>query len=270
MIAISEAEFNTLVDYIKRYYGIDLTKKKVLIEGRLSKALKEQGFSSYTAYLDYIFSNPTSDEAKKMISYLTTNHTYFMREPAHFQYFKEAVLPYYDKTLKDRDLRIWSAGCSTGEEPYTLAMIIHDYFGYRKPDWDTRILATDISVHALSKAREGVYRAEELKNVPNIWKLNYFNKIDEDRFEISKKIKDDVIFRGFNLMNDVFPFKRKFHVIFCRNVMIYFDLETKEKLVQKLYKHTEPGGYLFVGHSESLNRNDNCYQYVMPSVYRKG
>lgn len=269
MITLKEKEFTSLANYIKKYYGIDLTEKKVLIEARLSTLLMEKGFRDFASYFEYIFSNPSSSDAKKMISRLTTNHTYFMREPAHFYYYRDHVLPYFDKTLKSKDFRIWSAGCSTGEEPYTLAMLNDEYFAHRKVEWDTEVLATDISVTALEKAKAGIYMAEEIDVLPSVWKSLYFEKINETSYRVVSKCKKDVTFRCFNLMEEVFPFKKKFHVIFCRNVMIYFDMETKNRLVQKFLQYTEPGGFLFVGHSESLGRNQEGYRYVMPSVYRK-
>lgn len=270
MLAIDEKDFIKLVNYIKKYYGIDLSKKKGLVEGRLSNMVYEKGFCNFSSYLEYVFSNPKGDEPKKIISKLTTNHTYFMREPSLFKHFKDEVLPYLDKSLKEQDLRIWSAGCSTGQEPYTLAMMLDEYFGYRKADWDAKILATDISVPVLEKAKNGIYTKEELKDIPKLWMLNYFDAIEKDKYQVNNHIRKEIIFRGFNLMEEVFPFKKKFHVIFCRNVMIYFDNETKKNLIDKFYQFMEPGGYLFVGLSESLNRNDTSYKYIMPSIYRKG
>ena len=192
-----------------------------------------------------------------------------MREQEHFQYFKDKVLPYFYSNIKDRDLRIWSAGCSTGEEAYTLAMILQDYFVVEKDIWDKKILATDISANALRKAINGTYNGEDLERLSERWKLIYFNKIDNDNYKVTDQLKNEIVFRIFNLM-DTFTFKKKFHVIFCRNVMIYFDKETKERVVKKFYDMTETGGYLFIGLSESLNLDKTQYKYIMPSVYRKG
>ena len=144
-----------------------------------------------------------------------------MRESEHFVFFRDLVLPYLYKIVKDNDLRIWSVGCSSGEEPYTLAMIINDFFREEKMWWDTKILATDISRKVLGKAIKGVYTNDAIKTLPPTWKQNYFKKIGNDISEISDIIKKEVIIRKFNLMESLFPFKRKFHIIFCRNVMIY-------------------------------------------------
>lgn len=270
LITLTENEFRKLTTYIKTNYGINLIEKKTLIEGRLNNLLIEKGFHNYSDYMEYVLSDLSGNEISSLINKLTTNHTFFMREVSHFDYFKNVVLPYLKNNCKDNDLRIWSAGCSSGEEPYTLSMIISDFFGNDKMYWNTKILATDISLRALDIARNGIYPGEDVENLPSYWKLNYFSKIDHENYEISHEIKNEVIFRTFNLMDARFPFKKKFHVIFCRNVMIYFDEKTKMELINKFYDITEPGGYLFIGHSESINKGESKYNYVMPAVYRKG
>jgi chemotaxis protein methyltransferase CheR len=270
MISINDGDFSTLTQFIKSNYGINLTQKRTLIEGRLSNIILEKGFDSFSDYLEYVFNDKTGEEIIILINKLTTNHTYFMRESKHFDYVRDTVLPYLAETVKDRDLRVWSAGCSTGEEPYTLEMIMQDYFSNQMM-WDTQILATDISNRALEIARHGIYSEEAIKEIPSMWKLNYFEKMagNETNYKVKQNIKNNVIFRVFNLMNQEFPFKKKFHIIFCRNVMIYFDQPTKDALVEKFYDSTEPGGYLFIGHSESVNRDSTRYKYIMPALYRK-
>ena len=211
----------------------------------------------------------SGEAAVAFINKITTNHTYFMREPEHFNYFRDKVLPYLKTTVTSRDLRIWSAGCSTGEEPYTLAMIIDEFLGPEKKNWDAKILATDISLKALDEARKGEYGSKEIEPVPASWKHNYFTRIDSETSAVCDSIKNEVIYRRFNLMDQTFSFKKKFHVIFCRNVMIYFNNETKHELVGRFYDATETGGYLFIGHAESLNRDQTKYKFIMPAVYRK-
>jgi chemotaxis protein methyltransferase CheR len=211
----------------------------------------------------------TGKAATKLINKITTNHTFFMREVDHFNYFRDKILPNLEKTVRDKDLRVWSAGCSSGEEPTTLAMIVNDYFGKEKMWWDTKVLATDISDRILERAKSGQYSNEQLASLPMNWKTNYFKRINNENSVLIDKLRNEIIYRKFNLMEDAFPFKKKFHVIFCRNVMIYFDNKTKAELVNKFYELTEPGGYLFIGHSESLNREGTRYKYVMPAVYRK-
>lgn len=271
MQTITDKEFKKLADYIKSNYGINLTdKKKALVMGRLRNVLQQKSFNNFSEYFDYVVLDRTGEAVMTLVDKITTNHTFFMRESDHFDFFAKSVLPYWSSILKgDKDLRVWSAGCSSGEEPYTLAMIMADFFGTQKPFWDTRILATDISMEIINKAIRGIYPNESIETVPIEWRRKYFRKLDSNNSVIADNIKNDVIFRLFNLMIQRFPFKKKFHVIFCRNVMIYFDEKTKMDLVNKFYEFTEPGGYLFIGHSESLNRQETKYKYIMPAVYRK-
>jgi chemotaxis protein methyltransferase CheR len=270
MLTITEKEFRQLADYIEANYGIRLKdEKKTLLTGRLYNVLIDNNFNSFSDYYDYIISDETGNAVNTLINKITTNHTFFMREVDHFYYFKDKVLPFLKKVEKDKDLRIWSAGCSTGEEPYTLAMIIDEFFGKEKMWWDTKVLATDISSRVIDTAMQGIYSNEDISSLPSNWKLNYFKRYDNKNSILTEKIKNEVIYRKFNLMDSVFPFKRKFHVIFCRNVMIYFDAKTKMELINKFYDMTEHGGYLFIGHSESLNREETRYRYIMPAVYRK-
>lgn len=270
MLSITDQEFKHLTEYIKENYGIYLKKEKqALLVGRLSNVLIDKDFKSFNDYFNYVKADRTGEAIITLIDKITTNHTYFMREVEHFYYFKEKILPYLISASKEKDLRIWSAGCSSGQEPYTLAMIIDEYLGEDKKWWDTKILATDISSKVLDLALKGVYENEGTATLPLSWKQKYFEKLNDDKSVLVNKIRNEVIYRKFNLMDAVFPFKKKFQVIFCRNVMIYFDKETKRKLVNKFYDFTEPGGYLFIGHSESLDRNETEYKYIMPAVYRK-
>jgi chemotaxis protein methyltransferase CheR len=270
MVAITDKEFKEIAEYIKNNYGIHLKEeKKTLVTGRLHNVLLESNCRNFTEYFKLLQGDKTGKAATNLINKITTNHTFFMREVEHFNYFRDKILPCLEKTVRDKDLRVWSAGCSSGEEPTTLAMIINDYFGKEKVWWDTKVLATDISDRILERAKSGQYSNEQLASLPMNWKTNYFKRINNENGVLIDKIRNEIIYRKFNLMEDTFPFKKKFHVIFCRNVMIYFDNKTKAELVDKFYKLTEPGGYLFIGHSESLNREGTRYKYVMPAVYRK-
>ncbi|MFC5471727.1 CheR family methyltransferase [Cohnella suwonensis] len=270
MVSITNKEFTQLADFIRSHYGIHLKdEKQSLITGRLHLVLQQLNFNSFTEYFEYVVSDRSGDAAVTLIDRITTNHTFFMRETKHFDVMRDKVLPYLSGTVRDKDLRIWSAGCSSGEEPYTLAMLIDEFFGQQKRFWDTKILATDISERVLDMAIKGMYPNESLESLPAHWKLNNFRRMSADRSVVADKIRQEVIFRKFNLMEETFPFKKKFHVVFCRNVMIYFDNATKMELVRKFYDIMEPGGYLFIGHSESLDRDKTRYKYVMPSVYRK-
>ncbi len=269
MIAINDKEFITLVEYLQKNYGINLIKKRTLIESRLNNYLVNKGFYDYTTFLEYAFNDQTGEELNQILNRLTTNYSYFMREWDHFQFFKDYVLAELAATVKDHDLRIWSAGCSTGQEPYTMAMLISDYFGEHKSAWDTKVLATDISLKVLDAARRGIYDDECLKNVPRNWKESYFNRLPDGSFEIGSQIKKEVLFRRFNLIEEKFPFKKQFHVIFCRNVMIYFNEQTKKTLIHKFYESLAPGGYLFIGQSETIEKSDTRFRSVKPSIYKK-
>lgn len=270
MIVIQEQEFKQFANYIRMNYGIHFKdEKKTLIEGRLGNLLTSMNMSSLTEYLDYVKADKTGKAASVMLDKITTNYTFFMREPEHFNYFKNTVLPYLANTVRNKDLRIWSAACSTGEEPYTLAMLIDEYFGPNKAGWDTKILATDISQGVLSTAKAGIYSNEKIADLPQSWQKKYFKPYDSQQSVVADNIKKEVIFGNINLMDTVLPFKKKMDVIFCRNVMIYFDGPTKERLIQRLYDITEPGGFLFIGHSEGLNRETTRYKYIRPAIYRR-
>ncbi len=270
MIKITDREFNMLSRFIRSNYGIDLKEeKKTLVMTRLNRVLAENNFENFSEYYKYIISDKSGQALNTLVDKITTNHTFFMREANHFYFFRDQVLPYLNRVVKNRDLRIWSAGCSTGEEAYTLAMLIDEYFGKEKFFWDTRILATDISNKVLRTAEKGIYRDEKISTLPYQWKMNYFKNYDKKNSILIDKIRNEVIFRKFNLMDDIFPFRRRFHGIFCRNVMIYFDQQTRIELVNKLYDLLEWGGYLFIGHSESLNRGETKFKYIVPAVYRK-
>ncbi len=267
MLTLSQPDFLRLVKFIKSNYGINLEQKKQLIVGRLTPIIMAKGFTSFSDYIDLIINKRQPADIEVMLNALTTNYTYFMREVAHFDYFQHTVLPWLEATKHDKVLSIWCAGCSTGQEPYTLSMILKDYFS-KKGNWDTRILATDISQKALGIAQAGTYPIDTLEGLPKEWVSRYFKKTSAlDKMAVTDEIKSNVIFRTFNLMDDI-NFKLKFDVIFCRNVMIYFDHQTKTDMIKRFYNSTVSGGFLFVGHSEALP-NDTGYTYVKPATYRK-
>lgn len=266
---MNDNEFRRIVAYMKKNYGIDLSQKKVLVGGRLENYIIRNGYSGYDEYMSKVESNPNSPEATDIVNVLTTNHTYFMRESEHFDYMTRVVLPWAKaKAERDKDLRIWSGASSTGEEPYTLAMVLLDFFGIEHKSWDTRVLATDVSTRVLEHATKGVYLREDIDPLPAKWKQRYFKKLSDEEYVVKDELKKELIFRQFNLMSP-FPFKRKFHIVFLRNVMIYFQDDVKYQLVKKIYDFMEPGGYLFIGTTESLDRHKTQFQYVQPSIYRK-
>lgn len=267
MQQLNQTDFLRLSQYLKAHYGINLTEKKHLIESRLGNMITQKGFSDFTEYVDHILTNASQDDLSFLLSKLTTNHTYFMRENEHFTFLRENVLPVLKANCRTKAPAIWSAGCSSGEEPYTISMILLDYFGSEPGRWDTRILATDISDQVLTKARAGSYSKDSLKDIPTSWLQKYFTQSGTS-YQASEKLRKNIDFRKFNLMDDI-KFKAKFDVIFCRNVMIYFEPPVKEALVRRFYNAMNPGGFLFIGHSETLNHANQPFKYIQPSVYRK-
>lgn len=267
---LTEKEFRYVVSYVKANYGIDLSQKRVLVNGRLETYFLRNGYDGFGDFMEKVEKNPEGEEARNLINVLTTNHTYFMRESVHFDYLRKVVLPQLKvKEARQKDLRIWSGASSTGEEPYTLAMLLVDYFGLEHKMWDTKILATDISTRVLKHAVNGVYLKEQIDPLPDAWKRRFFEKkAGGEEYQAKQELKDQVIFRRFNLM-DSFPFRKRFHVVFLRNVMIYFQDDVKYRLVDKIYEFMEPGGYLFIGTTESLDKTKMRFDYVQPSIYRK-
>ncbi len=266
---LADQDFHRLREYMYANYGINLEKKKGLIEGRLSSVVAQAGHNSFKDYVDAALTDKTGVMINTLVAKLTTNYTYFMREEAHYKFLYDHALPEWTKRIRDFDLRTWSAGCSSGEEAYNLAMMISEYFGPNKGRWDMKVLATDISPKVLAMAKEGVYKNNHIASLPENLRKKYFNPHGNDTSKVSPQLADDVVFGPFNLMNQ-FKFRKKFHIIFCRNVMIYFDDVTKSRLIDKFYDALMPGGYLFIGLSESMPTVDAHWQTVAPSIYRKG
>ena len=267
---IADKDFFRLRDYIKSNFGVNLEKKRTLIEGRLSNYIISEGFEGFTDYLDDVFADKSGGKINSLMTKLTTNYTYFMREKEHYQFMEEHALPYWTQNIRDKDLRIWSAGCASGEEAYTTVMVLHEWFGPMKiREWETTLLATDISVRVLEMAKAGIYPEEHFDHLPKAWKLKYFNKVGEEKYKIKDVLAKGVHFGQFNLMGNFSKFKKKFHIIFCRNVMIYFDSPTKQALAKKYHDALEVGGYLFIGHSETLSGIQGDLQQVQPAIYRR-
>ena len=266
---ITDEEFLRIVTFLKQRYGIDMSQKKVIMNGRLENYLKAGGWSNFNEYMNDVEKDESGELEKTLVNYLTTNHTYFMREFEHFDFFKKVVLPWIKKKEeRSKDMRIWCGASSTGEEPYMIAMVIRDFLGLEYGKWDARLLATDVSTQALSQAIAGVYDDQHLKSIPDNWKRHFFHKEANGNYTVVPDLKQQVIFRKFNFM-EPFPFKKKMHTIFLRNVMIYFDEPTKRQLVQKVYDFLDPGGYLFIGMTETLDRGSTPFQLVQPSIFRK-
>jgi chemotaxis protein methyltransferase CheR len=264
---INELDFARLVHFVKSGYGIDLEGKQFLVESRLANYIADCGFRDFREYLDAVFDDPSGREVANLINKLTTNHTYFMRESEHFDHLREVFLPQAEKRITDNDLRIWSAGCSYGNEPYNIAMCLDEYFGIKRSEWDLKILATDISFNALRQAARGIYTEKALEPLPEVWREKYFDKTSHGLYQVKERIRRNVVFKYHNLMDEI-NFKKKFDLILCRNVMIYFDDDTKSDLCKRFYDATEDGGYLYIGHAESAPA-DMPFTRERPAVYRK-
>jgi chemotaxis protein methyltransferase CheR len=272
-LTLSDKEFFAFKELIYNRLGINLTdQKRALLAGRLQKVLRKHGFTSYYAYYKYLVADETNMALSELADRISTNHTYFYREKEHFDFFVKMALPEAEKRhskSNDYDLRIWCAGCSSGEEAYLLTMLMMEYFNIRGPNWNAGILATDISSKVLDYAKAGLYSSDRMHTLPEFLRSRYFREQPNGDWLIRNTVREQVTFRRFNLMNSKFPFKKKFDIIFCRNVMIYFDEETKNALTNRMSEWLLPGGYLFIGHSETLRWHKESFEYVMPAVYRK-
>jgi chemotaxis protein methyltransferase CheR len=263
---ISDADLNRLTQFVHKNYGIDLNRKRQLIAGRLSTVVKQRGYRSFTEFVDHVLACKDQSELTLLLDKLTTNYTFFMREYESLEYFRDQIVPeIVRKHQRDKSLAIWSAGCSSGEEPYNISMYLLDYLGNQAKNWDTMVLATDISSQALAAARRGVYHLPD--EVSPEWRRKYFVPEADGTFAVTPVLRNNVDFRTFNLMDPI-RFRRKFDVIFCRNVMIYFDQPTRETLVRRFYDATLPGGYLVISCSENLGL-DIPYKKVSTAVFQK-
>jgi chemotaxis protein methyltransferase CheR len=260
-------EFDLICRTMYERFGIDLEGKEVLVAARLGKKLRELGLSSFEQYWKRIEQDASGESLTAMVDALTTNHTSFFRETQHFDYLRATILP----SLKQSgQIRLWSAACSTGEEPYSIAFTSLEALGAEAAR-KVQILATDISTRVLAVAERGIYPAERFRSREPAALRSFLLKGSGDsagHYCIRKEVRSLVSFRRLNLMEDFSPMGM-FHVIFCRNVMIYFDQKTQESLVKRLTERLEPGGHLLIGHAESLNGIRHELQYVCPATYHK-
>ncbi|MBV2235458.1 MAG: protein-glutamate O-methyltransferase CheR [Sterolibacterium sp.] len=262
---ITPAEFAQFQALIYKIAGINLSEaKQVLLVGRLGRRLKHHGLTSYGEYYKLVNSPQHADELQLMVDLLTTNETYFFREPKHFEYFSQHILP---KRAVGRSFDVWSAASSTGEEIYTIAMVLADTLGI-KGQWT--VTGSDISQSVLATARRGQYQLDRTRGLPPEYLRKYCLKgvgENEGSFLIMPELRQHTRFLQVNL-NKPFPNLGKFHVIFLRNVMIYFDNNTKRQVVERLVQQLHPGGHLIIGHSESLNGITDCVKAIKPTIYQ--
>jgi len=269
---LSDSDFFCFCQLVHRHAGIHLTpQKKELVRGRLMKILRQRGLESFRDYYAQVLQDASGAELIGLLDALSTNQTAFWREPKHFQYLAQEILPAWPQERRALlRANLWSAGCSSGEEPYTLAMVLMQAF----PGEDfsrVKIYASDLNTQVLAQAERGIYPLSRLGPLPLEWQRRFFKKGVQEWagfVKVKREVRRLVDFFRLNLMES-FPFREEMDIIFCRNVMIYFERETQENLVKKFYQCLRPGGYLFIGHSESLCNHQHGFRYLKPTIYRK-
>jgi chemotaxis protein methyltransferase CheR len=271
---LSKRNFEALSKFIYSYSGIKMPMNKAtMLEGRLRRRLRTTGIPSFDAYCDYLFKQGGIEhEAIYLIDVVTTNKTDFFREPKHFDYMQETALPDIVEQFPDRRLRVWSSACSTGAEPYTLAMVLSDYCRVQAPQRDYFVLATDLSTDVLHKAQKGIYAAEMMAPVPPDTMRRYVMKpanAHRPEMRVTPKLRQKVGFARLNLMDTSYPVGDPMHIIFCRNVLIYFDKPTQQQVLTRLCDCLMPGGYLFIGHSETVTGFNLPIRQVANTVFKR-
>jgi chemotaxis protein methyltransferase CheR len=265
-----ERDFLKIAKLVKEQAGIVLgERKRDLVYGRLSRRVRALGFSDFSDYCDHLESPEGEPERGMMVNAITTNLTGFFREPHHFEFLGKEVLANLVKSraASDRRLRIWSAGCSSGEEPYSIAMTVRSALG-DDTRWDAKILATDIDTQMVATARAGLYAMDRAASIPDTMKRSFVWQADGQNVEMADTLKSLISFKPLNLF-DSWPMKGPFDAIFCRNVIIYFDTDSKRALFDRYANILVPGGYMFIGHSESLFQISDRFRHVGRTIYRR-
>ncbi len=269
---LSPADFHKFSSYIYDQFGIKMPDiKRVMLQGRLLKRIRDLKMTSYSQYRDYFFSpEGQKKELYNFLSVVTTNKTDFFREPVHFDFMRNTALPeFYDQGR--RHISIWSSACSSGEEPYTVAMVMNEY-ALEKPGMTFEIIGSDISQNVLEKAARGVYPEKAVSMIPLDLKRKYLLRSknrENPTVRVAPLLQKNFSLKYLNLMDSVYDIKEGFDIIFCRNVLIYFDRETQERVVQKLCEKLRTGGYLFIGHSESLSNMDVPLTNIKPTIFKR-
>jgi chemotaxis protein methyltransferase CheR len=264
---LSQAQFSKVSTLVYQVSGLNLHEGKFgLVRSRLANRVRESGLSDFESYMARVGADRSGRELAMLVDALTTNKTSFFREPRHFELLRTQVCP--DQQQRSRPMRIWSAGCSSGEEPYTLAMVLLSELGATA---GAKVLATDISARMLDRAREGEYAEEAIDDVPAQLRPQFFQRVTRTqpvRYRVTEPVRSMVTFARLNLMA-AWPMRRRFDLISCRNVMIYFDKPTQQRLVERFYEMLVPGGWFFTGHSESLAGLEHGFRYIEPATYRR-
>ncbi|TVR70181.1 MAG: chemotaxis protein CheR [Spirochaetaceae bacterium] len=270
---LNDRQFRQLSEFIEGEVGIKMpVTKRTMLEGRLRKRLKALGMASFDQYVEHVF-NKDDGEIVHMIDVVTTNKTDFFREPEHFRYLRERLVPthFSDGWGLEQPFKAWSAASSTGEEAYTMAIVLAE-IALQERGFRYRILGTDISTAVLHTAMKGVYPAGRIAPVDKALQRRYFLRSRNREAELVRvraELRKNVVFHRLNLMDASFPVRDRFHVIFCRNVIIYFDRPRQEALLRRLYSFLVPGGYLFLGHSESMAGLNLPLVSVAPTIYQR-
>ncbi len=267
-----DGEFRRLASYITCNLGIKMPEvKRTMLQGRLQKRLRELSIGSFGEYLDYVFSKEGLSEKIIMTDIVTTNKTDFFREPVHFDFLYRSVLPAFYFDSGKRFMKVWSAGCSSGEEAYTTAMVLSE-FRSKYDDFDYHITATDISTRMIKKGVIAIYNEDRIAPLQDYYKNKYILR-SKDRKEktvrIVPELRSKVNFKSLNLMDDIYDMKGLYDVIFCRNVLIYFNRDTQEAVINKLCNKLRPGGYFFLGHSESITNFNVPLKQIRSTIFYK-
>lgn len=274
ILQMDKESFVRLSTYITDVYGIKLPPvKKAMLESRLGKKVKQLGMSSYKEFLDYIFSEQgKKKELLNVVDLVTTNKTDFLREPLHFQFLSEVLLPGYVHKAGLKNIKVWSAACSTGEEPYSLVMVLEE-FKKRNIGFDYSLSASDISIRAIQAAHRGIYALDRIDTLPVDWKRAYFLKSKDHArklVRVKPAFRSRISYKRINLVGEPYGvMQESMDIIFCRNVLIYFDKPTQEQVVRRLAACLKPGGILFLGHSESTMGMDVPLKQIKPTIYQR-
>lgn len=270
-IAITDAEYERARKMLHDACGVALEgDRRSLLLGRTQEVMRTLKLTSFTAYLDRVEEDRSGRLISQLVNRISTNYTYFWRESEHFEFFRRTAVPEAaDRNKRERTLRIWCAAASTGQEPYTLAGLASDAIGPAYSRWDAGVLATDINTEVLATARKGLYEPEEVEPLGKDLCGRWFKPAAGGQVQVVDRIRKDVLYRRFNLTNATFPWRRPFDVIFCRNVMIYFDLATKKELGVRLARSLCRGGYLFIGIAESLEIDPSLLRPVQTGIFQR-
>lgn len=259
---LEQAEFEKIREKVYKYCGINLHEgKQALVRARVMKRIRKLGLSGFSQYLNYLDKDKSDREFLSLVDVLTTNKTSFFRESQHFDFIRDNVIP----GMKGRGVKWWSAGCSTGEEPVSCAIALLEQ---KVSSRNIKILGTDLSRQVLQVAKKSIYPAKSMENISPPLKKKYFQKVDEGWYAVDDEIQQMITYGRLNLKTS-WPLNGPFHVIMCRNVMIYFNRKTQQELVSRFCDILEPGGYLFLGHSESVAGANRGFRNIRPAVYQK-